>query len=240
MFEVLILEDEENTLEYLLKIVGEIPQVTAIYPASRGADAIALAQKYQPDCALLDIGLSPGDLDGLTVAKSIFSTNPDCTLVFVTGFAEYALQSFSVHPYDFVVKPVNKNRLKKVLTEIIAKAAPQDSQTDTIVFRKKGEFFHLNQNDILFIEKFSKEAHIHTSDGVVTVFQALNEIENALNEHFFRSHKSFIINLDKVQKVCSDSSRSYSVSFVNYDREAMMSRYKYNRYLEILANSSPQ
>lgn len=241
MFEVLILEDEDNTRQYLAKIAGETPQVTAVYTASHGDEAIALARRHRPGCVLLDIDLSPGDADGLTVAKSIFSENPDCFLVFITGYAKYALQSFAVHPYDYIVKPVNKARLRTLLAEIAVKAAQPALRADTVVFKKKGELCRVNQDDIFFIEIYRKAAHVHTSTGVLIVHQTLNDIEPLLNRNFWRSHKSYIINLDKVQKVYSGiSSRSYSVSFSNYDREAMMSRYKFNQYLEMLGGASPQ
>lgn len=118
MFEVLILEDEEYNREFLKKIVGELPEVTAVYATSSGEEAVVLAQKHKPNLALLDIELSPGDFNGLTVAKSIFSNDQDCFIVFITGYTKYALQSFSVHPYDYIVKPINKAKLKSLVIEI--------------------------------------------------------------------------------------------------------------------------
>ena len=55
MFEVLILEDEEYNREFLKKIVGELPEVTAVYATSSGEEAVVLAQKHKPNLALLDI-----------------------------------------------------------------------------------------------------------------------------------------------------------------------------------------
>jgi len=55
------------------------------------------------------------------VAKSILSDNQDCFIVFITGYAKYALKSFSVHPYDYIVKPINKAKLKNLVTEIVGK-----------------------------------------------------------------------------------------------------------------------
>ncbi len=235
MFEVLILEDEEYNLEFLKKIVSEVPEVTAVYATSSAEEAISLARKHKPNLALLDIELSPGDLNGLTVAKSIFSNDQNCLIVFITGYAKYALQSFSVHPYDYIVKPINKAKLKTLVMEIAQKSNKQkNASSDVITLKRKGEVFHINQEDIIFIEKYGKEAQIHTGDEMFTTYQTLDEIENSLNSSFFRSHKSYLINVDKVQKVGKNSNRSYQVSFHYYGKTAMMSREKYKQYLLII------
>jgi DNA-binding LytR/AlgR family response regulator len=74
----------------------------------------------------------------------------------------------------------------------------------------------------------------YTCDEVYTAYQTLDEIGNSLSSSFFRSHKSYLINLDKVQKVSKNSNRSYQVSFYDYERTAMMSRDKYKQYLLIV------
>ena len=234
VFEVLILEDEEYNREFLKKIVGELPEVTAVYATSSGEEAVALAQKHKPNLALLDIELSPGDLNGLTVAKSIFSNDQDCFIVFITGYTKYALQSFSVHPYDYIVKPINKAKLKSLVIEIAEQSNNYKNNSSDIIIKRKTEILHINQEDIVFIEKYNNEAHIHTCDEVYTAYQTLDEIGNSLSSSFFRSHKSYLINLDKVQKVSKNSNRSYQVSFYDYERTAMMSRDKYKQYLLIV------
>ena len=171
----------------------------------------------------------------MTVAKSIFSNDQDCFIVFITAYAKYALQSFSVHPYDYIVKPINKAKLRTLVIEIAEKSNKNKyNSSDVIILKGKGEVFHINQEDIIFIEKYGKETQIHTGDEMHTTYQTLDEIENSLNSSFFRSHKSYLINLDKVQKVSKNSNRTYNVSFHNYSKTAMMSSDKYKQYLLII------
>jgi two-component system LytT family response regulator len=235
VFEVLILEDEEYNREFLKKIIGELQEVTALYATSSGEEAIELAQKHKPNLALLDIELSPGNLNGLTVAKSIFSNDQDCFIVFITGYTKYALQSFSVHPYDYVVKPINKAKLKALVIDIAEKSNKHKTESShIIIIKRKAEVLHIDQEKIVFIEKYNNEAYIHTRDEVFTAYQTLEEIGNNLSSSFFRSHKSYLINLDKVQKVIKNSNRSYEVSFYDYDSTAIMSRDKFKEYLLII------
>lgn len=237
MFEVLILEDEEYNLEFLKKIINEVPEVTGVYATSSADEAIALAQNHKPECVLLDIELSPGDSNGLTVAKSIFSHNPDCFIIFITGYAKYALQSFSVHPYDYIVKPINKAKLKALIKELSVKVnQPKFDTTDIIVIKGKGEVLQINKDEIVFIEKFGNIAHVYTRDEILKIHQSLDEIQNELNSDFFRSHKSYLINLRKIRKVTKNRNRTYKVEFYDYDQTAMMSRYRYDEYVQIVHN----
>lgn len=238
LFEVLILEDEEYNREFIKKIISEVPEVTEIYATSSSGEAIELAQKHKPSCALLDIELCPGDISGLTVAKSIFSNNPDCFIVFITGHTKYALQSFIVHPYDYIVKPINKSRLKRLIKEIADRAQHKTNLSNSIIIRGKGEHYHISKDDIIFIEKYGNVAYIHTTDVKHKLYLSLDEIEKNLGDSFFRSHKSYLINLNKVKKVYKDKNRSYVVSFENYEQTASMSRKRYCEYLQLISDQT--
>jgi two-component system LytT family response regulator len=234
LFEVLILEDEEYNREFLKKIVNEIPEVTGTYATSSSSEAIELAQKHRPSCILLDIELCPGDISGLAVARSIFSINPDCFMVFITGYTKYALQSFLVHPYDYIIKPINKSKLKALIKEIADKVRQRNTIPTSIIIKGKGECYHISKADILFVEKYGNVAYIHTGDRIHKLYLSLDEIEKNLSSSFFRAHKSYLINLSKVKKVYKDDNRSYMVSFDNYELTASMSRNKYCQYLQII------
>lgn len=239
MFEVLILEDEEYNLEFLKKIINQIPEVSGVYATSSADEAIALAQNHKPECVLLDIELSPGGSNGLTVAKSIFSHNRDCFIVFITGYAKYALQSFSVHPYDYIVKPINKAKLRALIKELSGKVHQHKFNTSgVIVFKGKGEVYQIHKDEIVYIEKFGNIAHVYTGNEILKVHQSLDEIQSELNGDFFRSHKSYLINLNKIRKVTKNRNRSYKVEFYDYDQTAMMSRYRYEDYLRVITNYS--
>ncbi len=238
MFEVLILEDEEYNREFLKKIINEIPEVTKTYATSSSSEAIALAQEHKPYCVLLDIELCPGDISGLTVAKSIFSSNPDCFIVFITGHTKYALQSFTVHPYDYIVKPINKTRLKGLIKEIADRVKQKKYLSNSVIVKGKGEHYHISKTDIIFIEKYGNVAYLHTDKVIHKLYQSLDEIEKNLPDSFFRSHKSYLINLSKVKKVYKDNSRSYVVTFDNYEPTASMSRNKYHLYLQMINDKS--
>jgi len=86
--------------------------VDEIVGAFNGMEAIRLAREYQPDIAFLDIELSLEEgFNGIQVAAMINDISPETKLVFVTGYTKYALDCYSVHPYDYLVKPITKGSL---------------------------------------------------------------------------------------------------------------------------------
>ena len=110
MVNILLLEDEHFTRRFLKKLVSENNFVNRVIDTPCGKEAINLARKYKPNIALLDIELAPEEeLNGIQVAKTIYDFNPEIYFVFITGYTQYVIESFAVHPYDYILKPVNKN-----------------------------------------------------------------------------------------------------------------------------------
>ncbi|MDD4171760.1 MAG: LytTR family DNA-binding domain-containing protein [Syntrophomonas sp.] len=122
MSTVLILEDEKWTLEFLEVFVSKHPMVESVFAVNNSQDAIETAQKHLPDIALLDIELKAKDtINGIQTAKMIASVSPATVLVFVTGYGKYAPNSFVVHPYDYLLKPIRKDKLTDIITELSVK-----------------------------------------------------------------------------------------------------------------------
>ncbi len=90
--------------------------------------------------------------------------------------------------------------------------------------------FMISPGDILFIEKQDKSSLIHTGSNVYRAHQTLGELEEKLGDNFFRVHRSFIVNLDKVSRIGEISNRSYEIDFAGYDKTALMSRYKFKEH----------
>jgi two-component system LytT family response regulator len=226
MLKVLILEDEIYTLEFLDKLISSHPLVTHTFATSVGADAIDISNKVSIDLAFLDIELAAADnLNGIQVAKLLRSANPDIQLVFVTGYTNYALEGYSVHPYDYIVKPINKDRVLTLITELVKiKSKSLDCQNDNLVVRSKNKIVFINPNDIYFVEKQKKKAFIHSRCGIYETVCTSSELELVLPDFFIKVHQSFIVNMKMVSEVEVTTSRTYEIHFYGYAGTALMSR----------------
>ena len=230
MVRVLLLEDEEYTLRFLQALIAEHPMVDSIYAATTARDAIKIANKFSPDVAFLDIELDPqSSINGMEVANVIRASNPDIKLVFVTGYTKYALDSFEVHPYDYIVKPVKKSR---VLDAISSLGKSADLYKRSRLSIKTGAGIHfIDPEEIFFMEKCGKTLIFHCSNGPIEAICTFGELEPLLPEDYFkRVHKSYIVNTKHIRSIKGIGNRSYEITFNGYQKTAYMSRQKYQEY----------
>ncbi|WP_069650319.1 LytR/AlgR family response regulator transcription factor [Caloranaerobacter ferrireducens] len=232
MVDVLILEDESYTLRFIKKLVQENPLVYRVFEAQNSEEALNYIRKFSPSIALLDIELSSNEeLNGVEIAKIIKNIKPDINFIFITGYSKYAIDSFSVHPYDYILKPVNVVKFMKVLNSLINQIV-KNNKTDKIVVKNKKEIFFIPLDTVLFIEKQNKDTIIHVRDKEYLSKQTLNELENKLPKNFLRVHKSYIVNKDKITRITNIGNRSFEIRFSNTSKIALMSRYKFEELKE--------
>ncbi|MEQ8201012.1 MAG: LytTR family DNA-binding domain-containing protein [Syntrophomonadaceae bacterium] len=233
MTKALILEDEEYNREFIKQILSDIPGIMEIFATPIGQEAINWAKENHPQIALLDIELTNQKANGLDVAREISRLKDDIYIVFVTGYSKYAVESFEVHPYGYVLKPIRIAQLKDLLEEIVDRIQQQkQTQLNVLTVKVKNEVLHLNYDDIIFMEVDNHKLLIHSLGEVWEVRKSLDEIEDMLGEEFIRVHRSFIVNLTKVKKVRETYDRSYEIEFQDYPKIALMSRYYYPKYKE--------
>ena len=200
MLAAYILEDESYTVRFLEKIIGDHPRVDSAQGFSHSALLLEALDNSKPDVVFLDIELSPDEAEnGIDIARIINDRLPEIDLVFVSGYSRYALESFNVHPYDYLLKPINKDKLARILDELAEKkeaclspSTPYVIPGKTVIKTSDGLAF-IDWNDVYFIEKQGRKALIHTDRGICKVRCALGELEPLLPPQFIQAHKSFVI-----------------------------------------------
>lgn len=235
MATVLILEDEEYTLEFLELFISKHPLVDKVIAVNNSQSAVTAARNYLPQIALLDIELRPDDaLNGIQTAKIIAKISPGTVCVFLTGYGKYALDAYSVHPFDYLLKPVQKEKLTDLITEIIARK--DRSINNKLALKVKEGTILLNPDSIGCFEKNGKKTIIYADQDIYESSYNLHELENILPDQFVRVHNSYIINFSKIKMIKYTSSRSYQVTIDNCPIIAYMSRNKYDEYKHLIAS----
>src|SRR3954463_11479423 len=110
---VLIADDEPLAAERLQLLLAKADDAQLVGTASDGDSAINLTAALHPDLLLLDIAM-PG-LDGIGVARALAEQDPSPAVVFVTAFDQFAVAAFEVEAVDYLMKPVEPNRLQRAL-----------------------------------------------------------------------------------------------------------------------------
>lgn len=235
---ILICDDDKYVRKMLEKITAENTLVSKIFIAEDGLEAVKIAGNKKIDIALLDIDMP--NLDGIETAKIINKIFPKVKFIFITAYMEYAVDSFSVHPYDYILKPVDILKFKNTLNDLITMQIKErnDNSIDKIVIKNKREILVVSLKDILYFEKVDRDVLAHTNKEVYTLNKTLAELENSSHPIFCRAHQSFIVNIEKIKKIKDMGNRSYQIEFLDSKKVAFVSRYKFEELKNKIVTSS--
>ena len=170
-----------------------------------GAAALQIAGEEKLDLFFLDINL--GDINGTVLINALTNMQPEMKIVFVTAYSEYAVKAFELGVTDYVMKPYDKKRLKKVLekcslTEEDKEKPAPGRNPKRIAISSNGRTVFEDVDRIIYIETYNRGCLIHTPDEEYFEGKSIGEYEKRLDGfRFFRIHKSYLINLDQVREV---------------------------------------
>ncbi|MDD2555434.1 MAG: LytTR family DNA-binding domain-containing protein [Syntrophaceticus sp.] len=236
-------DDERGVLLLLKSILSEMDGIQLAGVSENAADAIELVESQKPDLALLDIELP--DMKGIELAEKLRQIKPDLYIVFITAYENYSLDAFRLYAYDYILKPIDQRRVKDTVTRIrqamqVSNKAHGDSpsrlQNTRIAINQRNEKIFVSPDDIYYLEKQGPYIQIHTKNQKIKTRETLKNFEERLQTGFFRSHKSYLVNISQIERVvnCSRSSY-YEVYFKNYDEQALLSRERINELMEQFA-----
>lgn len=175
------------------------------------------------DVLFLDVDM-PG-LNGMETAGEIRKTNKSMLIIFLTAYSEFVFESFKVDAFRYLVKPLKDIELKEVLQTAQDKLYADDGKY--LVFRFQNESYNIKYSDILYIEGMRDKMWIHCKDETFRWRGALKKLLEQLAGHgFFQVHRSYIINMDKIQRYSSKA-----VQLENGE-EVPISRYKLDAFKE--------
>lgn len=156
-------------------------------------EVVDVVQKY--DICFLDI-LLDGQVNGIEIAQKIRNQNYKNEIVFVTGYKEYALDGYEVNALDYLLKPVNPQKLHSCLKRVLEKNRNSFFQ----IHCKKG-IYHYCSADILYIESSEHSVIIHKTQLLDRIPISFHQISETIPDMFIQIHRTILVNLDHVRKV---------------------------------------
>jgi two-component system LytT family response regulator len=211
---VLIVDDEAPARERLRRFLEAVQEVEIIGEAQNGIQAVEMINADRPDLVLLDIQM-PG-LDGFGVLESLPQPPP---IIFVTAYDEYAIQAFEVNALDYLLKPFSKERLEESLHRVRGKVqvdrpfeeklnsllmtlAEQEQYLAKLAVWKRSNVHLLDVDKIDWIGIEGNQVLVHVGEVFYPYHRSLAYLEEKLDpRHFFRVHRSAIVNLDRVTEI---------------------------------------
>lgn len=174
------------------------------------------------DVLFLDVDM-PG-INGLDVAKEIRKENDDMIVVFITAYDEFVFESFKVAAFRYLVKPIEDKELTETLQSIRKKLRESE---DELRFRFQNEMFCVKFSDIIYIEGMRDKIWLYCKNDTFRwrgTIKSINEILGG--KGFFQVHRSYIINMNKIQR--------YDTQYIQLEGgyEVPISKYRLNEFRE--------
>lgn len=211
---VFIVDDEQPAREELAFMLGEISGVELIGEASTGMEAIKKVKEMKPELLFLDIQLP--DLTGLQVAELMNELDFPIKIVFLTAYDHFAIDAFKLRAFHYLLKPYDTDDLMEVF-HIFSQSMKEplitnDRSKNKLAIDTREGFIYLSPTDIFFVEKEGREVILHTKTGKINAMFTLSELYEKLEPFsFFRTHKSYLVNLEHVRELRAWFSGSYNL-----------------------------
>lgn len=233
--QTIIIDDEERARDVLSNLLTRFcPQIEIVGKFTNVIDAVTAIKQIQPDVIFLDIEMP--NYAGYEIVS--FFESIDFDIVFVTAYDNYAVKAFELSAVDYLLKPVEVERLKSTVKRLLEKKKLKETAkhynvlTETlktktvskIVVRHRSGQELIETKNIIAIEANESYSCIHTIVGKSIMSKNLKYFETLLEKDisFFRSHKSWIINLSHMKRF---SKSSFEIH-LNSNIIAKLSKYK--------------
>lgn len=207
----LIVDDERLARNELKRLLEPYTKIEIVGEAANADEALKLIEEQQPELLFLDIQM-PGK-NGFELLSSIEGKTPE--VIFTTAFDEYAIKAFEFNALDYLLKPIDNERLKETIHRIEENQAQPEASTHTNeraekvlgendqVFVKDGEkCWFVKLGKIRLFESMGNYVRLHFDDQKPLVLKSLNNLEERLDPNtYFRANRKHIINLHWIEKI---------------------------------------
>lgn len=195
---VLVVDDESLARARLITLLGDCtqPVVQVAGEAANAVQAVEFLQHHQVDAVLLDIHM-PG-VDGLTLAQTLRTLPRPVAVVFVTAYAEHAVQAFELEALDYLTKPVRLERLQKSLHKIeqlvhAGRGREADLPEEFLVIQERGRTERVPLAQVLYLKAELKYVTVRTTERSYLLEGSLAELETLHASRFLRIHRNALV-----------------------------------------------
>ncbi len=196
----LAIDDEPLALQQLVAYISKVPFLELAAQCQSATEARRFLEHDTVDAIFCDINMP--DLNGMDFVKSL--TAPPL-VVFTTAYSEYAVEGFRVNAVDYLLKPFGLQDFMRAANRLRDRLAPQqqDTSDDTLFLKTDYRIVKVSISAIRYIEGMSEylKVWLDTEPKPIITLLAMKKIEERLPDCFMRIHRSYIVNLTKIQEV---------------------------------------
>ena len=202
----MIVDDEAPARSELKFLLDELGQTEVVAEAASVREAIEKLKEYPCDVMFLDVNMP--EATGLQLAEALQHLKFPPAVVFVTAYSEFALDGFKVNAIDYLVKPVETERLSQAISRVREHVSlhVQAQKSERIPVEKGGKKILIGIDKIRFVMARDDYAYLQTDTDRYFSTVSLAQLEKRLDGHgFFRVHRGYLVNLSMVEEIESVS-----------------------------------
>ncbi len=243
---VIIIDDEPLARSIVLEYLENYPELEVVAECNNGYEGVKAILQHKPDLIFLDIQMPK--ISGFEMLELLDSVP---SVIFATAFDEHAIKAFETNAVDYLLKPFNKERFSssiekwrasgsspgqnKSIQKLLDANHKQPEEQNRIVVKNNSEINIVPTHEITYIEAYDDYVKIFTKDSYYLKKKTMNYFEEVLNsEQFFRTHRSFIINLQHLTRIEPLEKNSY-IALLKSGKRIPLSRSGYVKLKEKLS-----
>ncbi|MDQ0256793.1 two-component system response regulator LytT [Evansella vedderi] len=224
-----IVDDEPHGRDELKFLLSEYREMEIVGEAESGEKGLEVIIKKEPDVVFLDIEMP--QMSGMELAQSLKNMKKVPLIIFATAYPDYATKAFRVQALDYILKPFDEDQLKETVEVVKARLNIQGAagrsvrRGSKLAVEDDGRIIYLSPNEITYLFREERETIICTKDRQYRAKLPIKDLEVKLNGYpFFRTHKSYLVNLEKVEELIPWFNGAYQVKVEGKKEEIPVSR----------------
>ena len=224
----LVIDDEFLARARLRELLERIDPSAEIIEAENGQQAMELCDKHKPNTALVDIRM-PG-ISGIELVYHLASLEQSPAIIFTTAYSEYALEAFDANAIDYLLKPVQIDRLRRALnkadpiTKVQTDSLRKAQRSMHLSISQKGKIKLVPIRNICYLKAENKYVLVKTAREGYLMNDTLNNLEKELGDSFIRVHRNALISTSHLEGLEKNEEGQWCVFFRGIPDQVEISR----------------
>lgn len=228
----IIVDDEYPAIEELKYFIQNFSNIKIEREFTDAIEALQFLEKNHIDVIFLDINMPR--LDGMALGRIIGKFAKKIKIIFITAYREHAAEAFEIEAFDYLLKPYSEERIINTLNRL-EQSSSEKNPISRITLWKDNKMVVINIEDIIYCEADERDTLIYTQKDKYRTKMSISEFCRKLpNDIFFKTHRSYIVNINKIAEIIPWFNNTYIVKVKGSDSEIPVSRNNINDFKHIM------
>lgn len=229
----IVIDDEYPAREELKYFINEFSNIKVEAEFEDSIKALEYIEENKLDIVFLDINMPK--LDGMVLGRIINSFGKKIIIVFITAYKEHAVNAFEIEAFDYILKPYSEDRIVNTLRRLEKTQFIDKCINNKITLKKNNKLRVISICDICYCKARERETIIYTNNEKFTENASISEFYKKLpKNNFFKSHRSYVVNLEKIVEIIPWFNNTYMVKLQGIDEEIPVSRNNINDFKHLM------